>query len=75
MDRISDWLPVIMTTAVITALLVTTVLRSPNCHREPQIIYIQTIGDDTRGSSSGCLPLAILLLFILLLLTLQAPQA
>ncbi len=73
MERLSEWLPVIMTTAIVTTLLVVTVLRSLNCHREPQIIYIQTIDDDARGNGNGCLPLAILLLFILFLLTRQLP--
>ena len=70
MDNIIDWLPIIMATSVITALLVTVSLRSSDCRCEPQVIYVQTISDDARSSSTGCIPLVMLILFILLLLSL-----
>jgi hypothetical protein len=73
MDGMSDWLPTIMVTAMVTVLLVTAALRSQDCHREPQIIYVQTVSTDARNSGTGCLPLATLILFVLLLLALQAP--
>jgi len=70
MDNLIDWLPIIMATTLVTVLLVTAALRSQDCHREPQIIYVQTVSADARSSSTGCIPLVMLILFILLLLSL-----
>lgn len=52
----------------LAAIIVLTMLRSlaPRQPQPPQIIYVQTVPQDTTTSAGGCLPLIVLLALILL---------